>query len=180
MEAPGGIRTSQIVALSLVVGTFFTAQTVFMALAGGRPLSLEWDVLQELAYWIVWALLTPLILAAARRWPLDVKPVRRPVLAHAAIAAALAPAQAVVAFGLHLVLLVLAGTVPAGQAWIWMVRRSSSLVWGVFMCVFFYWVVVGVYNALNFRRLYAAERLSAAELAGRSATLEAELARAQL
>jgi two-component system LytT family sensor kinase len=37
-----------------------------------------------------------------------------------------------------------------------------------------------VYTALHFRRLYAAERVSAAELAGRSARLEAELTRAHL
>src|SRR6202023_4049371 len=43
-----------------------------------------------------------------------------------------------------------------------------------------YALVVMVYTALRFRTMYVAERLSAAELASRSAALEAELTRSKL
>ncbi len=177
---PLGVRASRTIALSLIVGTFFTMQTVFMALASGRAINAEWDVFQELLFWVVWALLAPLVVAAARRWPLDARPLYLSLTVHIIASAALAPIQTVVAFGLHLAALVVTGRVAAHDALPWMRHTGTALVWGVFMGVFFYWVVVGVYTALHFRRLYTAERMSAAELAGRSAKLEAELTRAHL
>ena len=58
-----------IITLSLVVGVFFTMQTMLMALALGCGVNIEWDVFQELLFWVVWALLAPLVVAAVRRWP---------------------------------------------------------------------------------------------------------------
>ena len=174
------VRAIRIIALSLIVGMFFTMQTMFMALASGRGINAEWDVLQELLFWVVWALLAPVVAAAAHRWPLDARPLYPSLIRHVLASATLAPVQTVVAFGLHLAALVVTGKVAASDVVPWMKHTSSALVWGVFMGVFFYWIVVGVYTALHFRRLYAAERVSAAELAGRSARLEAELTRAHL
>src|SRR5262245_28163177 len=65
------IRPLGVIALALIVGVFFTGQTIFMALAAGRPLFLEWDLWQELLYWLIWALLAPRVLLLAQRWPLD-------------------------------------------------------------------------------------------------------------
>ncbi|MGH9885047.1 MAG: sensor histidine kinase [bacterium] len=160
------LRATIAVALSLLVGIFFTSQTVFMALAAGRPVMLEWDLWQELLYWVVWALLAPRILDLASRWPLDESPVGRSVAFHVVVSIVLASAQTIVAFGLHLVALWIAGVVPAGAAGPWMAQRRSSLVWGVFMGVPFYWAVVGTFTMFRLR--------------GRSATLAAELASSQL
>ncbi len=179
MDAPD-IRAPRIVTLALFVGVFFTAQTIFMALSAGRTLNFEWDVLQELLYWLVWALLAPAIVAGVRRWPLDARPARRPVAAHVIMSLVVAPLQTLVAFGLHLAALVLTGAVAPDGVFAWMARQRPALVWGFFMGVAFYWAVAGVYTAIRLRQLYVAEQLSAAELAGQSAGLQAELARAQL
>ena len=154
------MRASRIVALSLGIGTFFTAQTVLMQLSSGYPLDIEWSVLQELLFWFVWAALSPVVLAALKRWPLDAKPVYRPVLAHVLVAAVLAPLETIVAFGLHLV------AVRPADPWGWIAHTRPNLVWGVFMGVFFYWIIVGVYTALRLR--------------DRSTALEADLTRARL
>jgi len=108
-----------------------------MGLSVGRPLNIEWDVLQELLFWIVWAAFAPIVLWALRRY--------RSVLAHILVAAVLAPIETVIAFGLHLV------AVRPADPWEWIARTRPSLVWGVFMGAFFYWIVVGIYTALRLR-----------------------------
>ena len=173
------MRTSRVVALALVVGTFFVAQEALTDLALGRPVRIAKDIEVVLRFWVVWALLTPVVLMAVRRWPLDAKPVYRPVIVHAGVAAVLASAQTVITLSLRPIALGLSGTMGFREA----LRQNASLVafiWGVFTGAFFYAVVVMVYTAVRFRTLYAAERLSVAEFARRSAALEAELTRSKL
>jgi two-component system, LytTR family, sensor kinase len=165
MEIPG-VRAARIIAFSLCVGLFFTAQLIVMRLASGRPLNIEWDVLQELLYWSVWALMVPLVLLAAGHWPITSRPQRRAVAAHAAVGTSFAVVQALVAFGLHLVVLWLAGAVDAEDAGSWMAHQRTGLVWGVFTGTFFYWLILGVHAGL--------------ELVRRSGTLEGELVRAKM
>jgi hypothetical protein len=83
----------QIVALTLVVGAFFTAQDVFFALAAGHPANAVRDLQASPLFWGVWAFLTPLVLAGVRRWPLDVKPISRSLVAHLLLAVVLATVQ---------------------------------------------------------------------------------------
>jgi two-component system, LytTR family, sensor kinase len=132
------MRASRIVLLALLVGVFFTAQAVLMALSVGRPLNLEWDVGQELLYWVVWAAFSPIVLAALERWPLG--------RVHVLISILLAPVQTIVAFGLHLV------AARPSDPWAWIAHTRPSLVWGVFMGIFFYWVAAGAYTALRLER----------------------------
>jgi hypothetical protein len=165
---PDTMRTSRVVALALVVGTFFVAQEALTDLALGRPLRLANDIEVVLRFWIVWALLTPVVLMAVRRWPLDAKPAYRPLIVHAGVGAALASAQTMMTFSLRPIALDLSGTMGFREA----LRQNASaaaFIWGVFTGACFYAVVVMVYTAVRFRTMYAAERLSAAELGRRSA-----------
>jgi two-component system, LytTR family, sensor kinase len=173
------IRTSRVVALALVVGTFFVAQEILTDLAAGRRIRFAQDLVVVLLFWIVWSFLTPLVLMAVRRWPLDARPVYRPLLVHTAVATGLSAVHYTLVVGLRSLGGYLSGNVGIAEA----VKQSFNpiaFVWGVFTGVFFYSVVVMVYTALRFRMLYAAEQVSAAELAGRSAALEAELSRSKL
>jgi LytS/YehU family sensor histidine kinase len=120
------------------------------------------------------------VVALAGRWPMYEWPIRGSLAKHAVTSLAFAAVVTVIAFSLHFVALWIAGAVPGSQFLMWMRRVRASLVWGEFMGVFFYWMVVAVTTTLRFRDLYDAERLSAAELAARSATLEGQLTRAQL
>ncbi|HLB10755.1 MAG TPA: histidine kinase [Gemmatimonadaceae bacterium] len=169
---PDTMRTSRVVALALVVGTFFVAQEVLGDLADGKSVNVANDVVVVLFFWVAWAFLTPAVLAAVRRWPLDAKPAYRTLLVHAVVATILAAAQTVITRCLRAVVVVLHGTVGFVDA----LKHNWSpvaFVWGVFTGVFFYAVVVMVYTALRFRGLYVAEQLSAA-------ALEAELTRSKL
>jgi two-component system LytT family sensor kinase len=176
---PEAIRTSRVVALALLVGTFFVAQEALTDLSLGRPLRLANDVEVVLRFWVVWALLTPLVLIVVRRWPLDARPVYRPVIAHTIVAGALASAHSLITLSLRPIARALSGTLGFRDA----LRPnvgSPAFIWGVFTGTCFYAVVVMVYAAVRFRTMYAVERLNALELARRSAALEAELTRSKL
>ena len=178
------LRPSRVVALALmVVGSFFVAQEVLADLAGGRSVGCSHRMsLVALLFWVVWAFLTPAVLVAVHRWPLDAKPIYRAILVHAGVATFLRRAvQSIITFGLRAMgARYIFGGLGAWEA----LRRSASLnafvYRSVFTGVFFYSVVVMVYTALRFRTLYVAEQVSAAELATRSAALEAELTRSKL
>ena len=182
------MRTSRVVALALVVGAFFTAQEIGMDLARGHQASAVQDVVNGLQFWAVWAFLTPTVLAAVRRWPLDAKPVYRPLLVHATCAVILAVVHNVIMLGLQSLTSHLSGAIGAagpgaprplrcdveipfftgGFHPVWSGQCSTlvAFVWGAFTGVVFYAVVVIVYTALRFRNSAAA--------------LEAELTRSKL
>lgn len=169
---PDSMRMSRVVALALIVGTFLTAQAVLVDLAAGKSISLVRNVTVALLFWVVWAFLTPVVLIAVRRWPLDTKPAYRPVVVHTVVSTLLAAIQTVLTLGLRSFTLYLSGALRA-QDVLAQIRSPTALVWGVFTGVLFYWILIAVYTALRFRGLYAAERVSAA-------ALEAELTRSQL
>jgi len=173
------MRTSRVVALALIVGTFFVAQEILTDLAAGRRVSVANDIVVVLLFWAVWAFLTPLVLIAVRRWPVDAKPVILPLLVHTGVATMLATVHYVITLLLRSTALYLSSGVSARQA-LQQNASRNAFVWGLFTGVFFYSIVVMVYTALRFRNLYVIERVSAAELASRSAALEAELTRSKL
>ncbi len=167
-----GLRSSRVVALALVVGTFFVTQEALTDLAGGRSINVGADVRVALLFWGAWALLTPAVLVAVRRWPPDAKPISRSLLVHTAVAVILATVQYGVVITLRSLQLSLQHGVGLGAAFDG-VASPNAFVWGVFTGVFFYAVVAMVYTVVRFQSLYAAERISAA-------ALEAELTRSKL
>jgi two-component system, LytTR family, sensor kinase len=175
------MRTSRVIALALVLGVFFTAQEALMDLARGHSANVPEDVVNGLEIWAVWALLTPLVLAAARRWPLDAKPVIRPLAAHSALALGLAVAHNLITLAVQSVTPAVTRQAPPTMrceielprltggfhpVWSASCGALAAFVWGLFIGVLFYGVVVTVYMALRFR--------------SDAATLEAELTRSKL
>jgi two-component system LytT family sensor kinase len=169
--ATDSMRTSQVVGLALLVGSFFIMQEALADVAAGHQVDVWTDVRIELVFLAAWALLTPAVLAALRRWPLDAKPAYRPLLLHAVTVVVLATAHYAITIGLRSVVLYVTTGVSVRQS----LRHASInlFVWSVFTSMFFYAVVVMVYTALRFRGLYVAEQLSAARL-------ESELTRSKL
>jgi two-component system LytT family sensor kinase len=175
-----GMRTSRVVALALVVGAFFTAQEVFMDLARRRPELAEQDVVNGFVFWVVWAFLTPAALIAVRRWPLEAKPFGRPLLAHASVAGVLAVLHNVITLGADSLGPYLSGS---SGGFTEALRRNASptaFVWGFFVGVLFYAVIVMVYAALRFRDLYVVEQRNAAALQAELTQTKLDTLRSQL
>src|SRR3982751_2694665 len=107
------MRTSRVVALALVVGAIFVTQEILTDLANGRPVQAANEVMAVMLYWVVWALLTPVVLLAVRRWPLDARPVYRVALVHASVAIVLSAGQFAVAILLQWLVMRLTGAPDA-------------------------------------------------------------------
>jgi two-component system LytT family sensor kinase len=182
----GRTRVARIVGLALIVGAFFTAQEVGMDLARGHSLNAGQDLLNGLEFWAVWALLTPIVLIAVERWPLDAKPLALPLMAHVGLAISLAVVHSLTLVAVDAIAPGLRGAavsavrptpvrcvieVPMIGAGFRPVLSTScgtltAFVWGAFTGVVFYAIVVMVFSALRFRHA--------------TAVLEAELSQAKL
>jgi signal transduction histidine kinase len=159
------LRTSRVVALALVVGTFFVTQEALTDLASGTPIRIANDVEVVLRFWILWALLTPFVSRALRQWPLDAKPIYVPIVAHFSVAVVLASVQSAINLSLYPIARMMSGTASVRAA-LRQVVSPVAFTWGVFTGVFFYAVAAMVYTAVRFRT--------------RSAALEAELTQSRL
>jgi two-component system, LytTR family, sensor kinase len=173
----GGIRTSRVAMITLVVGAFFTAQEVFMDVAGRRTQLASQDIVNGFEFWIVWALLTPIVVAAVRRWPLERPPIIAPVTTHAAIALALAAAHNVIT---HLVDASRASALTGSASPFYRPPNATAFVWGVFTGVVYYTVVVMFCTAVAFRRLYVVEQAGAAALRAELTQSKLDALRSQL
>jgi two-component system LytT family sensor kinase len=149
-------------ALALVV----SAQNMLVRVSRGSPIDLQWDLFHELVYWSVWALFAQVIIRMVQRRPFDRGMARRALVPHLLAMLLIAPLQITTTYATHLAIIDLAGLVPAGKAGAWFAARGPGIVWGSFTGALYYWVIVGVYQAVLYRRL--------------AARLGTELAQAQL
>lgn len=174
---PRGVR---IIAVYLLVATFFATQGALVRVSRGASIDWQWDVMHEYVYWLVWAAFTPIVLGAARRWPVSGESGWRSVGRHVGLMVIIAPLQICAAYLAHITLLRLSGSLPAAQSATWLMSRFTGVVWGTFAGFLYYWMIAAVYWAAEFQRLYRAERLQAARLEASLADARLNALRAQL
>jgi len=130
------MRASGVVALALALGAFFVAQEGLTDLASGTRVDFANDVEVIFLFWATWACLTPAVLAAVRRWPLDLEPAYRPALAHVFTAALLSAVQSGITPAVRATILNSRGGIDIQEA----IRRNANLtpfVWSVLAGWFF-------------------------------------------
>ena len=154
----------------LGVAAFFIAQNVLIKTSRHLAVDWQWDVFHEIVYAMVWAACTPVILWAADRWRLEPGARRGLVWPHLALMPVVGLAQITGTYTTHFLILSAIGSPPAQP-----LGRliMGGLIWGVFTGSLYYWVIIGVYMAFLYPRLYQAQRAAAAEL-------QSQLSRAQL
>ena len=152
-------RTWRIVGLALFAGVFLTAQPMLMNEVAGHHMTLR-GVIEELLFWVVWACFTPLVLAAANRWPLGVDFSWRHLLPHIGLSILLAPVADSVYLALTPLRQILSGQLPASQFFAWFGGlNGAGEIWGFFMGMLYYWALLVLLTTFRFRGLYAdAER----------------------
>src|SRR5438477_8928225 len=151
-------RPWRIVALALFAGVFLTAQPMLMNEVAGHHMTLR-GVLSELLFWVVWAGFTPLVLAAANRWPLGLDMSWRRLVPHIVISILLAPIPDFVYLSLQPLWKIISGQMPASLFLTWFGDLGGAQVWGFFMGMLYYWALLVLLTTFRFRGLYAdAER----------------------
>jgi two-component system LytT family sensor kinase len=131
----------------------------------------------SLAY--VWALLTPLAMKLARRFPLERGKLFRGVLLHSLVGILFSLLQVAV----YLVAYVFSREWVMGNsppAYVLLRSYQSLLVAEFHFNLFVYWVLLGLYHAYNYYRRFREHERRAAHLQVQAAQLETQLAQAQL
>jgi len=156
---PAWLRGSGLVLMMVLgVGTFFTAEEVFMDLANGRGALAGGDVVGGLQFWLIWVALVPAVAMALRRWPLNTTHIGRPLVAHGVTALVLSVIRNIIWYATGSI----AAYVRSGGSTSRAFHRpliSQAFVSGVFTGVVFYTVVVMLSTALAFRAELAQAKL---------------------
>lgn len=159
------LHTLAWLALSLITAS----QGILTYLATGGQVRVAAVLLLNLALWLPWAVLSPLILAAARRWPLQGRGWPHRLPAHAALNLALA----VVAAVLYRMLRVAIGLPVRGN-------YALLMASGLNTSLLVYWGLVALAHAASYyRRVQERQRLTA-ELDRQLAEARLEALRAQI
>ena len=158
----------------LVAFTFATQAYLNYAYLGRpRPFS------QFLSVWLIcaaiWALMTPLVLWLAKRFPVNKERLVTSIALHALLGSAVAALQLGLYVFAHRLLLADA-TKPFAP---WQQFRELLLT-GFHVNLLLYLVVVALYQAYDYHRRYRERERRAAQLEVEAAQLETELTRAQL
>ena len=177
MDSPGTtrptVRLATWAAIWLGIALFFAGQNVLRRVVRDQELDLLVTVGFEILYWVPWLLLTPFLLWAARRYPLEGATWRRNIWPHLGAAVAVSVVQVVISDALQYGVGLAAWDRTPEQLADW--RGSMWTGAPILMLTAFwkYWVFAGVYYAIHYHRRYRDRELHAA-------LLEAQLSAAQL
>lgn len=162
------LKSLIIVGAWTVFGLYMAFQDYYVAMSEGREASWSAVLLVELSYSMVWALLTPLVLALARRYPIDRGHWSRHVPLHLVLSVITSFVHKIV-YGITLGIL---RSVLLNVPFSWEAQFRNLLAF-VDYGILLYWMVLGLRHALDYYRMYQENAL-------RAATLESQLAQAQL
>ena len=170
-------RGVRIVLVWLGVAAFFITQNVLIKVSRHVVIDWQWDVFHEIVYATVWAACTPVILWGAGRWRLEPGARRGALWPHLGLMVVVALVQITATYTAHYLLLSAAGHPPAQPLG---ALIKNGFVWGAFTGSLYYWVIIGVYTAFLYPRLYHAQRRTAAELRAQLTHAQLDALRLQL
>lgn len=159
------------------IAVFFCLQTALRFITRGQPIG-WWAFRSELVYWWIWIPLTPLAVAAVRRYWITRQNLWRTIPIHCAVALAIGLVHEGT---LHLLLLWTQDQyifTPVGQS-------INSLDWrripvGTLTGFYKYWALIGVYSAFVYARHTRLQQIHSAQMAARLAQAELQALRMQL
>ncbi len=167
------------------LGLFFTLQSVLTYVAQGNEARLGAPLIYQLGYWYVWGLLSPLIFAAARRWPIGGNEGGNEggtgnVLRLVGLSLVVAPLQVVVSTLVRSGGMYTAGIITEEVYHAQLGRLLSLLPIQSFDALFTFWVIMGVYLGIRYYRQSKEQELANQRLQGDLSDARLQNLRAQL
>jgi len=156
-----------------IVGLLFTVQEIAVAKVHGGHVSWVFVGVIELVYWNVWAALTPLVIALAKRFPLTGPRFVPHIAIHTIASFLMAPLASVTEYFLSRGFLGLLFRITDPGAPRPLPTFTGSVVSMSLTGVLTYWLVVGLYQSIHFYQ-------AAMERQTRAAQLETQLSHAEL
>lgn len=178
VPAPSGSRHllwAAVLGAWTLVAVIDTTQAGFYLRAQEPHLGWTHVVERVVPIWAIWALLTPVVFAAAARFPLDRGGLRRVFPLHLAIASAVALAGALAATAVAMAL-----GWPAGEGYGWGTMLQRYMARRLHVNLLVYAALVGAYHAVEYRRRLHEREAAAAELRTRLAEAQLQSLREQL
>jgi two-component sensor histidine kinase len=112
-------------------------------------------VVLEMLFWVVWAGYTPIVLAAANRWPLGLDIRARELVPHVVVSVVLSPIADYTYIALVPTWRLLTGHLTLAQYPAQFTNLGGAQIWGFFMGMLYYWALLVLLTTFRFRALYA-------------------------
>ena len=160
-----------------LITLFFYSQSIVGYTTRSLPIPWVPVFINELTYWYLWMLFTPLILWFARRNRIERTSWQRGITAHLLLVLVLGP--------LHDILWRILGPwLSSGISFTEALQALPStwprIVVGSFTAFYKYWLIIGIYYTFDYYRKYRLNEQAAASLQLKTAQLENQLTQAQL
>ncbi|MFC1564916.1 sensor histidine kinase [candidate division KSB1 bacterium] len=155
-----------------LISLFFTGETYFYYLLEGKPVSFWINLRWSVVNWLLWALLSLLIIRLARVLPIDFKNWYYTVPVHLVLALLFA---ALHAFFFH----IYAMTVQSGPVWdmhLILVQMIKEIVFSMFV----YWIVIGICFLTDYYRKNREHELKTSQMETKLAHAQLEVLKMQL
>ncbi|HUQ79832.1 MAG TPA: histidine kinase [Gemmatimonadaceae bacterium] len=157
----------------------FVSQNALRYIMRGQPVDWYAALWGEALYWVPWVAFTPVLLGAARRWPLGSGATRSDIARHLAVMFAFSIVQVVASDGLQFWGATSAGvTPPPNVSALTMYERSFPAL--VITAWWKYWVFIGLHHAFDYHRRFREREVVAAQLETQLATAQLQALRMQL
>ncbi len=161
---------------ALALGLLESLKALVVSRSRGITVPLPWLLINNVPWWLVWAMLTPLVILAAGKFPLDAGDRRKLHAAYHTI-------TVLVLSSAHLTLMgLLYFQLNRDRMY---VDSAASLIWNwhinfTLLNVLTYAMILGVYYTSNYQRRYRETALVSARLAATAAQMESSMTAARL
>jgi two-component system, LytTR family, sensor kinase len=177
---PTAIGWGTVVLLWMSVAIVFVLQNIISGITAGQPIHWRSAVWFEIEYWLVFALLSPMFGAVARRYRFEPGHRAHSLVAHASAAILVAMIQPLAARSLNLLTIAAAPLAGDGGP----LRLPGALFRNypllVVIALWKYAVIVGVYYAFDYYRQFRDQQLQNVGLEGELATAQLRALQTQL
>jgi two-component system, LytTR family, sensor kinase len=171
------IQPQFVPAICVLLGVLFALRQYLMMVQKGEPISWSQAFFDQLPYWVLWAILSPLILLLVRRFPIQRRNWVQSLPVHVLAAALLGLAQPLVYL---LISLALDGWQSSKPAPLTKETFRTLLVFSLIPGMVFYGVILAINLAFNYYEESQQERLTASQLRAQLAEARLQALRMQL